>query len=75
MQRVCVCANACVFVFICMGVHAWLCVVHAPIFKTVSNSKLSEKKKLPRLFNVFFIFKYIYILYILVHICEKTDLL
>lgn len=47
------CANACVFGFICMGVHAWLCVVDAPIFRTVSNSKPSEKKKLPRLFNVF----------------------
>lgn len=73
MQRVCVCvcANACVFVIICMGVHAWLCVVHAPIFKTVSNSKLSEKKKLPRLFNVFFIFKNIYIYYIYLFIYVK----
>ncbi len=48
---VCECMCVCLFAWVCM------CVIHPPIFKTVSNSKPSEKKKLLSLFHIFFYLK------------------
>lgn len=72
MQNVCVCVCTCECMCGCVYLHGCACVVVSSwCIKTVSNSKPSEKKKLPRLFNVFLFFfffviskkKYIYIIY------------